>query len=80
MAIWAKLSRSHLRAALAVATGAAVGGLYAHFVGCATGTCPLTSSVWRGLLFGGFVGGLAGWPSRPASTPGSRPGGPGAPA
>jgi Family of unknown function (DUF6132) len=58
------LSRSHLRTALAAALGAGLGAAYAYFVGCRTGTCPLTSSVWTAALYGGIVGALAGWPSR----------------
>jgi len=45
---------------------AAAGAGYAHFVGCSTGSCPLTSSVWRMALYGFLVGVLAGWPPRAA--------------
>ena len=60
-----RLSGAHWRTALGAALGAAGGAAYAHFIGCRTGTCPLTSSVWTAALFFGFAGGLVGWPARP---------------
>ncbi|HUL57692.1 MAG TPA: DUF6132 family protein [Anaeromyxobacteraceae bacterium] len=62
-ALWVRLSRSHVRAAAVAVAGASAGALYAHFVGCRTGTCPLTSSVWTASLYGGAVGALLGWPA-----------------
>ncbi|HUI08202.1 MAG TPA: DUF6132 family protein [Verrucomicrobiae bacterium] len=42
--------------------GGVVGGVlgfgYYKLVGCATGTCPLTSNPWISTLFGMFIGGL----------------------
>lgn len=58
------LSESHLRTVLAAALGALLAGAYAHFVGCRTGTCLITSSVWTAALYGGIVGAIAGWPGR----------------
>jgi hypothetical protein len=46
------------------ALGAAAAGAYAWFIGCETGTCPLTSNVWIATLYGTFVGAVAGWPAR----------------
>ncbi len=56
--------RPLLFTALAVGMGATLGGLYAHFIGCRTGTCPITSSVRNASLYGGFVGRVIGWPRR----------------
>jgi hypothetical protein len=61
---WRRLWRSHLRTFAAGAVGAAAGALYAHFVGCRTGTCPITSSAWTAGAYGLVVGAIAGWPSR----------------
>ncbi len=63
---WRRLSRSHLRTAAAAVLGATAGAAYAHFIGCRTGTCPITSSVWTAGLYGAVVGALAGWPGRTA--------------
>lgn len=63
---WQRFLRSPARAAATAALGAAAGAAYAHFIGCHTGTCPLTSNVWTAGLYGAFVGGIAGWPSRRA--------------
>jgi hypothetical protein len=61
---WSRISRSHYRTVAVALVGAGVGAAYAHFVGCTTGTCPITSNVWTAALYGGGVGALAGWPSR----------------
>jgi hypothetical protein len=36
--------------------GAAVGFAYYHYVGCASGTCPLTSNPWTSTAYGAVVG------------------------
>jgi hypothetical protein len=50
--------------AVSALLGAGVAGAYAHFIGCKTGTCPLTSNVWTASLYGGLVGLFASWPAR----------------
>jgi hypothetical protein len=47
--------------------GAAVAGAYAHFIGCRTGSCPLTSNVWTASTYGALVDLLVGWPGRGGS-------------
>ncbi len=64
MRLLARLRTSHWGTALGAAAGATAGALYAHFVGCRTGTCPITSSVWSAGLYGALIGGFAGWPAR----------------
>ncbi len=51
--------RRHWRTLLGGLLGAAGGALYAHFLGCRTGTCLLTSNVWTAALFFGTAGALA---------------------
>ncbi len=53
--------RSRWRALATAAAGAALGAAYAHFIGCRTGTCPITSSVWTASIYGAVVGALMGW-------------------
>ena len=60
----ARLARSPWRAAGAAALGAGAAALYARFVGCSTGTCPLTSNVWIAASWGAMVGAVLGWPAR----------------
>lgn len=55
-----------LRFALTVLGGAALGALLGYFGQCTSGTCPLTSTWWRGALYGGTLGLLAAFSSRPA--------------
>lgn len=54
--------RRHWRTALGAAVGAVGGALYAHFIGCHTGTCAITSSVWTAGLFFGITGAVVGMP------------------
>jgi hypothetical protein len=39
-----------------VAIGASLGALMGSFGQCSSGTCPQTSTWWRGALYGGFWG------------------------
>lgn len=41
-----------------IVIGACAGYLYYHFVGCATGTCPITSRPLNSTLYGALMGGL----------------------
>ena len=48
-----------LKTILGAAAGAAVGFLVYRFVGCKTGTCPITASPWTSMLVWGIVGAFA---------------------
>ena len=41
-----------------VILGAVAGYLYYHFVGCASGTCAITSKPMNSTLYGALIGGL----------------------
>lgn len=43
---------------LGIALGALGGYLYYHFVGCASGTCPITSKPFNSTAYGALMGGL----------------------
>jgi hypothetical protein len=45
-----------LRPLLVVGGGATIGALMGYFGQCTSGTCPLTSTWWRGALYGAFLG------------------------
>ena len=45
---------------LAVLIGAGLGAALGYFGQCTSGTCPLTSTWWRGALYGGVLGLLFG--------------------
>lgn len=47
-----------LRLIVGTVLGAAAGYLYYRTVGCATGTCPLTSNPVTSSLYGAFMGAL----------------------
>lgn len=49
----------HRATLLGIAVGAVAGYLYYYFVGCASGTCAITSSPVNSTLYGALVGGLA---------------------
>ena len=50
------MSPAILRFAGLVLAGLILGGLMGYFGQCSSGTCPLTSTWWRGALYGGFIG------------------------
>ncbi len=64
--------RRHARTVLGAAAGAIGGALYAHFVGCRTGTCIITSSVWTAGLFFGATGALVAMPGPKQDAPRGR--------
>lgn len=45
-----------MRLILGVVAGGGAGFAYHRFVGCASGTCPLTSNPWISTLYGGLLG------------------------
>ena len=49
-----------MRLLASVLAGALVGLLYQHFVGCRTGTCPITSNPVVSTLYGALMGFLLG--------------------
>lgn len=47
-----------LRIIIGIAIGAGLGFLYYKFVGCATGTCPITRNPYSSMIYGAIMGGL----------------------
>ena len=45
-----------LKLILGVAIGGGLGFAYCKFVGCSTGTCPLTSNPWISSIYGAILG------------------------
>lgn len=43
---------------IGIAIGLVAGYAYYHFVGCASGTCAITSKPLNSTLYGGMMGGL----------------------
>lgn len=41
-----------------VAIGAAGGYLWYRFVGCRTGSCPITSNPWASTIYGAVIGAM----------------------
>jgi hypothetical protein len=50
-----------LRGALGALGGAAIGFMYYRFVGCASGSCPITSSPYVSSIYGAVVGVLVSY-------------------
>lgn len=57
-----------LKRSFFIGLGAVGGFAYYYFIGCASGTCPISSNPYISTVYGALVGGLAGWP-RVAKTP-----------
>ena len=49
-------SKKHLLKAIGIVVGGVAGFLYYHFVGCASGTCPITSNPYITVLYGALLG------------------------
>ena len=47
---------SVFRFVLPILAGAVLGAALGYFGQCTSGTCPLTSTWWRGALYGGLMG------------------------
>ena len=45
-----------LRLTLSLLLGAGAGALLGYFGRCSSGGCPLTSTWWRGAIYGGVLG------------------------
>jgi len=47
-----------IRLAIGIAGGGALGAVMGYFGKCASGTCPLTATPWRGAIHGAVMGAL----------------------
>lgn len=45
-----------LRVAVTILVGALLGAVMGSLGSCSTGACPLTSTWWRGAIYGGAMG------------------------
>jgi hypothetical protein len=52
------LLHKHKLSIIGIVAGAIGGYLYYHFVGCASGTCAITSKPMNSTLYGAMMGGL----------------------
>ncbi len=50
--------KQYILTIIGVVLGALGGYLYYHFVGCASGTCAITSNPLNSTLYGAMMGGL----------------------
>ncbi len=57
-------NNTKLRIPFAVLTGAAIGYAYYYFIGCYSGTCPITSTWHVSTLYGALGGFLIGLPNK----------------
>ena len=48
--------KAHFRKTIGVFSGSIVGFLYYYFVGCASGTCPISSNPYISVIYGGLMG------------------------
>ena len=55
-----KINKKYIIAAIFTIAGLLGGYLYWHFIGCISGTCPITSRWHTSTLIGGLIGYLTG--------------------
>jgi len=48
--------KKHLLKIAGILVGGVCGFAYYHFVGCASGTCPITSNPYMTIFYGAFMG------------------------
>lgn len=58
--------RKPLKYLLGAGIGAGIGFLYYYFIGCNTGTCPLTSKPFNSMMIGAIMGFI--WVYSPAKS------------
>jgi hypothetical protein len=51
------LKKQIIRISIGLAIGALLGYAYYYFIGCNSGSCPLTSNPLNSIIFGMFAGG-----------------------
>jgi len=56
--------KTWMKLAIGLSIGAAAGFAYYFFIGCKTGTCPITSSPVISTLYGAVMGLLMAWPGK----------------
>ena len=57
-----KMPTAHLlRVGIGILIGGALGFAYYKFIGCRTGTCPITSNPWSSIFYGALMGFLISW-------------------
>ena len=62
------LKKKYVKTILGVSAGLVFGAVYYRLVGCKTGSCPLTSTVFRSMIYGGFMGFLVSQMFVPSSS------------
>lgn len=45
-----------IKAIIGLTAGVGLGAVMGYFGQCSSGTCPLTSTWWRGAIYGGVIG------------------------
>ncbi|OIP84797.1 MAG: hypothetical protein AUK44_01460 [Porphyromonadaceae bacterium CG2_30_38_12] len=48
--------QKHVLKIAGISTGAIAGFLYYYFIGCSSGTCPITSNPYISILYGALMG------------------------
>jgi len=57
------------RLILGIFLGGLLGYLYYYYVGCSSGTCPITANPWYSTLYGTLIGGLLFYKKRSVDLP-----------
>lgn len=53
-----------MKRVLPVLVGGALGFAYYYFIGCRTGSCPITGNPWISTFYGAFTGLIISLPSK----------------
>jgi xanthine/uracil permease len=50
------LLKKHMLKIIGILVGSVAGFLYYHFIGCSSGTCPITSNPYMTVVYGALLG------------------------
>ena len=62
------MKKNHVRLLAFSLVGAGLGFAYYFFIGCRTGTCPISSNPFISTAYGALMGGVLGWGGKEKKT------------
>ena len=59
-----KMNKRYIKMLSGLAVGAILGYLYYYFIGCASGSCAITSNPYNSTAYGALMGLVFMWPAK----------------
>ncbi len=58
------MNKRYIKMLSGIVGGAIIGYLYFYYIGCASGTCAITSNPYNSTLYGAMMGLILMWPAK----------------